>query len=174
MRTTFVISALLAVVAALPAPAPQEIDLDLFIHIPTPTVIQATGTPDKIVTYDTKAILASATAASSISVAVTDAASSVASASIVRRSACEPEPSGYGPVTTDPKDDAASFLANPAYANAANSAAVPAGYVQTFKNLNASSSAYGYLGFSNLQSYSPQTCAAKCKLCRLFLLFLDF
>ncbi|KAG9734145.1 hypothetical protein KCU73_g10856, partial [Aureobasidium melanogenum] len=43
-----------------------------------------------------------------------------------------------------------------------NSAAAPAGYVQTFKNLNASSSAYGYLGFSNLQSYSPQTCALKC------------
>lgn len=162
MRSTFVISALVAVVAALPAPAPQEIDLDLVVNIPTPTVIQATGTPDKIVTYDTKAILASATAASSISVAVTDAASSAAS--VVKRSACGPEPSGYGPVTTDPKDDAASFLANPVYANAANAAAVPAGYDQTFRNLNASSSAYGYLGFSYLQSYSPQTCATKCKL----------
>lgn len=162
MRSTFAISALVAVVAALPAPAPQEIDLDLIVNIPTPTVIQATGTPDKIVTYDTKAILASATAASSISVAVTDAASSAAS--VVKRSACGPEPSGYGPVTTDPKDDAASFLANPVYANAANAAAVPAGYDQTFRNLNASSSAYGYLGFSYLQSYSPQTCATKCKL----------
>ncbi|KAH0395479.1 glycoside hydrolase, partial [Aureobasidium melanogenum] len=79
-----------------------------------------------------------------------------------KRSACGPEPSGYGPVTDNPRDDAASFLANPVYANAANSAAAPAGYVQTFKNLNASSSAYGYLGFSNLQSYSPQTCALKC------------
>ncbi|KAH0395470.1 hypothetical protein KCU89_g10297, partial [Aureobasidium melanogenum] len=79
-----------------------------------------------------------------------------------KRSACGPEPSGYGPVTDNPRDDAASFLANPVYANAANSAAAPAGYVQTFKNLNASSSAYGYLGFSNLQSYSPQTCATKC------------
>ncbi|KAG9661651.1 hypothetical protein KCU64_g2438, partial [Aureobasidium melanogenum] len=163
MRTTFLISALVAVVAALPAPAPQEINLDLFVNIPTPTVIQATGTPDKIVTYDTKAILASATAASSISVAVTDAASAASSAaSVVKRSACGPEPSGYGPVTTDPKDDAASFLANPVYANAASSAAIPAGYVQTFKNLNASSSAYGYLGYSYLQSYSPQTCATKC------------
>ncbi|KAG9568413.1 hypothetical protein KCU71_g2119, partial [Aureobasidium melanogenum] len=163
MRSTFIISALVAVVAALPAPAPQEIDLDLLINIPTPTVIQATGTPDKIVTYDTKAILASAIAASSISVAVTDAASPASSAaSVVKRSACGPEPSGYGPVTDNPRDDAASFLANPVYANAANSAAAPAGYVQTFKNLNASSSAYGYLGFSNLQSYSPQTCATKC------------
>lgn len=171
MRSTFVISAFAAVVAALPAPAPQEINLDLFVNIPTPTVIQATGTPDKIVTYDTKAILASATAASSISVAVSDAASSTAN--IAKRSACGPEPSGYGPVTTNPKDDAASFLANPVYANTANSAAVPAGYVQTFKNLNASSSAYGYLGFTNLQSYNPQTCATKCKcIIILFLLSL--
>ncbi|KAI4717846.1 hypothetical protein E4T48_05951 [Aureobasidium sp. EXF-10727] len=160
MRSTFFVPALVAVVAALPAPAPQEIDLDLFLNIPTPTVIQATGTPDKIVTYDTKAILASATQVSSISVAVTDAASSTPS--IVKRAACGPEPSGYGPVTTNPKDDAASFLANPVYANAANAATVPDGYVQTFKNLNASSSAYGYLGFTNLQSYSPQTCATKC------------
>ncbi|THY30948.1 hypothetical protein D6D01_03050 [Aureobasidium pullulans] len=147
MRSTFLIPVLVAVVAALPAPNPQEIDLDLIINVPTPTIIQATGTPDQIVTYDTKAILASATAASSISVDITDVATSTPS--IVKRAACGPEPSGYGPVTSSPKDDAASFAANPVYANAANGAAVPSGYVQTFKNLNASSSAYGYMGRSN-------------------------
>jgi hypothetical protein len=160
MRSTFFIPALVAVVAALPAPAPQEINLDLFEKVPTPTIIQATGVPT-IVTYDTKALLASATAASSISVAITDAASSTPS--IVKRAVCSPQPSGYGPVTTNPKDDAASFAANAVYANAANAAAVPAGYAQTFKNLNASSSAYGYMGFSYLTEYNPQTCATKCK-----------
>ncbi|CAD0046852.1 unnamed protein product [Aureobasidium pullulans] len=149
MRSTFLIPALVAVVAALPAPNPQEIDLDLIINVPTPTIIQATGTPDQIVTYDTKAILASATAVSSISVDITDVATSTPS--IVKRAACGPEPSGYGPVTTNPKDDAASFAANPVYANAANSAA----------NLNASSSAYGYMGYTNLKEYNPQTCATK-------------
>lgn len=160
MRSTFFVSTLVAVVAALPAPAPQEINLDLFAQVSTPTIIQATGAPT-IVSYDTKALLASATQASSISVAITDAASSTPS--VVKRAVCSPQPSGYGPVTNNPKDDAPSFLANPIYANAANAAAVPAGYAQTFKNLNASSSGYGYLGFSNLQSYSPQTCATKCK-----------
>ncbi|KAG2163358.1 hypothetical protein VTO58DRAFT_110759 [Aureobasidium pullulans] len=160
MRSTFLIPALVAVVAALPAPNPQEIDLDLIVNVPTPTIIQATGTPDQIITYDTKAILASATAVSSISVDITDVATSTPS--IVKRAACGPEPSGYGPVTTNPKDDATSFAANPVYANAANSAAVPSGYVQTFKNLNASSSAYGYMGFTNLKEYNPQTCATKC------------
>jgi hypothetical protein len=160
MRSTFFIPTLVAVVAALPAPAPQEINLVLFADVPTPTTVLATGVPT-IVTYDTKALLASATAASSISVAITNAASSAPS--IVKRAVCSPQPSGYGPVTTNPKDDAASFAANSVYANAANAAAVPAGYVQTFKNLNASSNAYGYMGFSNLQQYNPQTCATKCK-----------
>jgi hypothetical protein len=160
MRSTFFIPTLVAVVAALPAPAPQEINLDLFAHVSTPTIVQATGLPT-IVTYDTKGLLASATKASSISVAITDAASSTPS--IVKRAVCAPQPSGYGPVTTNPKDDAASFAANPIYANAANAAAVPAGYAQTFKNLNASSNAYGYLGFSYLREYNPQTCATKCK-----------
>ncbi|CAD0054829.1 unnamed protein product [Aureobasidium pullulans] len=155
MRSTFLIPALVAVVAALPAPNPQEINLDLIINVPTPTIIQATGTPDQIVTYDTKAILASATAVSSISVDITDVATSTPS--IVKRAACGPEPSGYGPVTTNPKDDAASFAANPVYANAANSAAVPSGYVQTFKNLNASSSAYGYMGYTNLKEDPKNT-----------------
>lgn len=151
MRSTFFIPTLVAVVAALPAPAPQEINLDLFAQVPTPTVVQATGFPT-IVTFDTKALLASATKASSISVAITDAASSTPS--IVKRAVCSPQPSGYGPVTNNPKDDAASFLANPVYANAANAAAVPAGYAQTFQNLNASSSAYGYLVISCLLSFS--------------------
>jgi hypothetical protein len=160
MRSTFFLPTLIAVVAALPAPAPQEINLDLFANIPTPTSVQVTGVPT-IVTFDTKALLASATAASSISVAITNAAP--ATASVVKRAACAPQPTGYGPVTNNPKDDAASFIANAVYANAANSAAVPAGYLQTFKNLNASSQAYGYMGFSNLREYNPQTCATKCK-----------
>ncbi|KAI4848522.1 hypothetical protein E4T44_03884 [Aureobasidium sp. EXF-8845] len=159
MRSTSFLPALVAVVAALPAPAPQEINLDLFANIPTPTSVQVTGVPT-VVTFDTKALLASATAASSISVAITDAAP--ATASIVKRAACAAQPSGYGPITTNPKDDAASFVANAVYANAANSAAVPSGYSQTFKNLNASSQAYGYMGFTNLREYNPQTCATKC------------
>ncbi|KAI5272163.1 hypothetical protein E4T47_04595 [Aureobasidium subglaciale] len=160
MRSTFLVPALAAIVAALPAPAPQEIDLDLFVNIPTPTIIQVTGVPDQTSTYDTKAILASATAASSISVAITDAAASTPS--VVKRAACAAEPVGYGPVTNQPNDDAASFLNNPVYGNTAKSAAIPSGYQQTFSNLNASSSAYGYITFTNLKSYDTTQCALKC------------
>lgn len=160
MRSIILIPTLATFVAALPAPNPQVINLDLIINAPKPTFTQAVGVTAQLVTYDTKAILASATAASSISVALTNVASSTPSK--VKRAACGPEPSGYGPVTTNPKDDAASFLQNTVYSKAALNAIAPAGYVQTFKNLNASSSAYGYLGFSTLKEYNPQTCATKC------------
>lgn len=160
MRSNVLVPALAAIAAALPAPNPQQINLDLVLNAPRPTFTQATGVTAQVVTYDTSAILASATAASSISVALTNVASS--SPSVVKRAVCSPQPSGYGPVTTSPRDDAASFLANPVYANAALSAAVPSGYVQTFRNLTASSSAYGYLGFTNLKAYDTQACATKC------------
>lgn len=60
-------------------------------------------------------------------------------------------------------DTAANFLANPKYAAAAKNAGLPpAGYVQSFKNLQASSNAMGYLGYSTLDTYDTKTCASRC------------
>ncbi|KAI0153061.1 hypothetical protein GGR57DRAFT_492494 [Xylariaceae sp. FL1272] len=77
-----------------------------------------------------------------------------------KREACDPEPVGAGPIPST--DTAAAFLAFSDLSDAAENAAVPAGYVSAFTNLQASSSAYGYLGFTNLDSYDPAACAAKC------------
>ncbi|KAI5247013.1 hypothetical protein E4T42_06178 [Aureobasidium subglaciale] len=58
-------------VAALPAP--QEIDLDMVVAAPDPTYTQVLDATAQVVTYDTTAILAEATAAaSSVEIAVTD------------------------------------------------------------------------------------------------------
>ncbi|KEQ74650.1 hypothetical protein M436DRAFT_33222, partial [Aureobasidium namibiae CBS 147.97] len=48
------------------------------------------------------------------------------------------------------------------FASSASQAPVPQGYTQTFQNLNASNNAYGYMGYSVLQSYDTNACAAKC------------
>ena len=48
------------------------------------------------------------------------------------------------------------------FAAAASAAPTPSGYTNTFTNLNASSNAYGYMGFTTLSSYDSNACAAKC------------
>ncbi|KAI0190402.1 hypothetical protein EV127DRAFT_365151 [Xylaria flabelliformis] len=73
---------------------------------------------------------------------------------------CSPLEKGAGPVPVP--DTAEAFLASPDFTNAANSAPVPAGYFQTFSNLKASNSAYGYSGFSTLDSYDTAECARRC------------
>ncbi|KAK7978785.1 hypothetical protein PG988_006275 [Apiospora saccharicola] len=80
---------------------------------------------------------------------------------VVRRDgACATQPAGSGPVPTP--DTAASFLAFPDFANAANNAQVPRNYIQTFANLNSANNDYGFLGLINLASYDTQACATAC------------
>jgi hypothetical protein len=78
---------------------------------------------------------------------------------------CQVQPTGVslGP-QSDGTDSASAFKAYPAFSSNAVSAAsaVPTGYVNTFTNLGASNNAFGYMGYTLLQSYDQQTCADKC------------
>ncbi|RYC56894.1 hypothetical protein CHU98_g9302 [Xylaria longipes] len=78
---------------------------------------------------------------------------------VVKR-ACQPQTPGYGPVPDD--DTAAGFLSYSGFADAANSAATPDGYSVNYRNLKSSSNAYGYMGFTLLESYDTQACATQC------------
>ncbi|KAF2225585.1 hypothetical protein BDZ85DRAFT_174551, partial [Elsinoe ampelina] len=73
---------------------------------------------------------------------------------------CVPQPRGSGPVpTVDTPED---FLNETRFSTAANSADTPAGYVNTFTNLQASNNAYGYMGYTLLPTYNTTLCGAKC------------
>ncbi|CAD0087479.1 unnamed protein product [Aureobasidium mustum] len=153
--------ALPAIVANLAAalPRPQEIDLDMVIAAPDPTYTQIPGSSVQIVTYDTSAILAEATAAaSSISIAATNVATATSVAN-VKRNACDTQAAG---VYTYQTDSASAFRADPRWASMASNAPVPTGFVQTQTNANGANSAYGYLGYHNLDSYDVNACADFC------------
>lgn len=78
----------------------------------------------------------------------------------VKRQSCQAQPLGAGPVPSP--DTAEAFLAYADFAAAASAAPVPDGYYQTFSNLAASTSAYGYLGYTTLKAYDTAICASKC------------
>ena len=91
---------------------------------------------------------------------------------------CPAQPAGAGPVTTPDTDTA--FLANNIYSDAANNAATPSGYTRSFVNLKAATAGSGYLGFSSIGAYNPQTCANLCantfgcnafNICKYFTLY---
>ncbi|KAF2107277.1 hypothetical protein BDV96DRAFT_453237, partial [Lophiotrema nucula] len=74
---------------------------------------------------------------------------------------CAPQPDGYGPRPTPDTVDA--FYAYAPFHKAALTAITPSGYVNTFKDLNASTSANTYLGLYTLTSYDVQACAQHCE-----------
>jgi len=93
---------------------------------------------------------------------------------------CAPQPDGYGPVPTP--DTPSAFLAFSTLHALANSAPteVPSTqnqvYQQTFKDLNAASSAQSYLGLQTLHSYNVSECAAYCdatNLCTAFNIYIE-
>ncbi|KAI4715907.1 hypothetical protein E4T48_07913 [Aureobasidium sp. EXF-10727] len=154
----FVTLAFPALVAALPRP--QDIDIDMVIAAPDPTYTETPGSTAQIVTYDTTAIAAEATAAaSSISIAVTNVAS--ATAANLKRAACDAQPTGVADYALQ-TDTVAAFSADPRWPSLASAAPTPSGFVQTQKNANGANSAYGYLGYRNLKSYDSQACADIC------------
>ncbi|KAI0533713.1 hypothetical protein GGR58DRAFT_521176 [Xylaria digitata] len=92
---------------------------------------------------------------------------------VVKR-VCQAQPLGSGP--SPDVDTAAAFLSFSAFSEAAESATTPVGYSLNYRNLNASSNAYGYLGFTLLENYDTQSCATKCtdiNGCRSFNIFFE-
>ena len=142
--------------------APQVFDLDMVIAAPDPTYTIASDATAQVVTVNTAALIASASAAaSSVSIAITDVLS--ASAVVKRAASCTSLPTGiakYAMPTAS--DNAAAFKANPTFSSIAVSAPTPSGYVNTVTNAGGANDAYGYLGFSNLDDYDTNKCAAKC------------
>lgn len=74
---------------------------------------------------------------------------------------CVPQPTGISH-RSDP-DTPIGFVEDTYYSNTALSASVPEGWVPSFVNLNASSSAGGYKGYALLDKYDVQTCSDKCR-----------
>ncbi|KAK7921597.1 hypothetical protein PG985_009619 [Apiospora marii] len=98
--------------------------------------------------------------------------------------ACDVLAPGFGPVPSPDTDTA--FLQSPALSSAATGALLPNGHARQFQNLQASNSAYGYMGFITLtvgvpflfylivrpeeltniarQSYDTNQCAQQCNI----------
>ncbi|KAG9840039.1 glycoside hydrolase, partial [Aureobasidium melanogenum] len=142
----------------------QTFDMDMIL------AAEPVGTPSVPVVYvtgDSPTTTASATtvsyvesqAAASVSSEIIAAASSTA---LDKRAAstCVPQPTGV-PYNSSP-DTASAFLADGYYSSVASAAPTPAGYVNTFTNLQASNNAYGYMGYQLLKTYDTQLCSQIC------------
>ncbi|KAF6806031.1 hypothetical protein CSOJ01_09097 [Colletotrichum sojae] len=119
------------------------------------------GAAETIVSYDANAAAASIVAevmANPLPQATAPA--TVHKRTLAARAPCAPQPTGSGPAVSP--DTAAAFRSSADLAAAANNAATPAGYFNTFKNLQASNNAYGYMGYTTLGSYDTKLCASKC------------
>ncbi|KAG9661666.1 hypothetical protein KCV03_g9039, partial [Aureobasidium melanogenum] len=163
MRSIFAFSALAMLAAAIPTP--QEIDIELVNDTPDPTYTIDVGVTAQAVSYTDQAAQVSSVV-SSVSVAISDVLSGTAVATIAKRSACATQPTGvasYAPTGTGTtNDNPSSFLANTAFQAAATNAPIPPGYDNTFTNLQSSNNAYGYMGFTTLNTYDTNLCASKC------------
>lgn len=131
MRSVLAISALAALTFA--APTPQDIDFDLAIALANPSYSIEVGVTAQTVTYDAASIVSAVVAqVTSESVVETDVAKRV------KRTACQPQPSGASSAPTVSPDSPAAFASNTAFGSVASAAPLPAGYSNTFTNLNAS------------------------------------
>ncbi|KAK6088256.1 hypothetical protein SCUP234_00744 [Seiridium cupressi] len=140
----------------------QSFDFDVIDAAPVPTTTTAPiGAGESIVLYNSATAIASA--AADVFTSPVSAKRSVKNRlpDGKRDGSCSVQPAGAGPVP-DP-DTADAFLADSDLSSAANNAQTPAGFVQTFQDLQGSNSAYAYMGYTALSSYSAQTCADKCK-----------
>ncbi|CAJ2503499.1 Uu.00g108930.m01.CDS01 [Anthostomella pinea] len=155
MKTQAVIlQTLVSFAAASPLVPRQAIDVDLVNSAPDPTLVTVPiGPTADSVNYD----LAAAT---QLAVADPLTVPAATKRDLAARTACEVQPTGAGPVPDVDNDD--SFLKFADFSDAATSALVPSGYQQTYTDLQASSIAYGYLGYRTLDSYDTSACAAQC------------
>ncbi|KAK5019777.1 hypothetical protein LTR16_000280 [Cryomyces antarcticus] len=156
MRSALVFGAFAALAAA--SPVPQEIDYDSVdaAGLPPTATIPIVGATAQVVTYD------AAAAASSVAAEVTQDPASARKRDLGKRDgSCAVQPTGILSLVPSP-DTASAFLAADVFAAAATSASTPSGYTDTFTNLKASNNAYGYMGYTTLQSYNPTLCSQKC------------
>ncbi|KAF7940205.1 uncharacterized protein EAE98_000332 [Botrytis deweyae] len=159
MRSSLVtVAALMGMTFA--TPVPQDIDFAMVEAAPDPvTTGPPVGVTAQSIAYDAStAIIAATQAVASQSVANSDAAN----APKVKRTACQAQPAGATGAPAYASDSPSGFLANLGFSDAASAASTPAGYTQSFQNLKASNNAYGYMGFTTLETYDSELCALKC------------
>ena len=156
MRYTLITAALVGAAFAGPIEKRQDFDwdaIDAMDPVPTPDIpIVSAAAAQTTVSY------APAVAASSVSSAIladpTDTSLKVKRA--IDNSGCAAS------AVPSSSDTDSAFLANPTQTDAAKAASTPTGYTQSFSNLQGSSNAYGYMGYSLLTSYDTATCATRC------------
>ena len=73
---------------------------------------------------------------------------------------CAPQAEGHGPIPR--YDNVRGFYHSPEIHDAAASAAIPPGYVQSFASANGSFVGTQYLGHFELQSYNTLACSKRC------------
>lgn len=171
--------ALVAFAAASPLAEPQGLDFAAIAALPpAPTYTMATGVLAQTVSINQASLVSSIIVQASASPVVTtdDSYRRLRRQAIATCTGGSIQPVGAGPVSSP--DTPVGFKANNYYGLVANAAATPSGWSQVFQNLNASNSAYGYLGYTVLPSYDTATCASKCEaitgchavnICELFL-----
>ncbi|ORY63272.1 uncharacterized protein BCR38DRAFT_344496 [Pseudomassariella vexata] len=156
MKAALSLPAFAALAMAGPLVPRQDIDFVLVEDAPDPTLVMVpVGPTAQSVTYDLAAATRSATA-NPLPVEAVEKRG----ATLVARSPCQPQPSGSGPRVSPDTDNA--FLSSTELSSIAAAAPIPTDYSRMFVNLHASSSAYGYQGFTTLESYDTNLCAAKC------------
>lgn len=139
----------------------QSFDFEAIDAAPVPaTTTPPIGAGATTVIYNSATAISSAAAEVSAN-PVTEKRSVENRVPLSKRGSCGVQPAGAGPVPVPDTPDA--FLADAGFSSAANNAQTPSGFVQQFKNLTGSNSAYAYMGYTALSSYSAQTCADKCK-----------
>lgn len=171
MRTSSALHGIAALLAVTPAAFAQDIDFSMVDAAPNPSYSTALDATAQSVTYNPTAILASVTASvTSVTVTLSDVTDTSTAADVEKRAATTAatsgcttaavQPTGAGPVPSP--DTASAFLADAYFSSVAAGAPTPSGYTNTFSSQQASNNAYGYLGYTTLQSYDPVGCAAKC------------
>jgi len=170
LTKTAVLVGFAAMVAAKPMAYPQQLDLAALIA-QGPPATATIATTAGIITMDPSSLASEAAAsitASPLPQTLLDAAlekrstfATTSSTSSVNACATRPaQPTGAGPVPSP--DTASAFLANAAISSIAVNAPTPSGYVSAFTNLQAENNAYGYMGYTLLNSYDTAACAAQC------------
>ncbi|KAI0111186.1 hypothetical protein GGR51DRAFT_557591 [Nemania sp. FL0031] len=153
---TLILNGLVSLAGASPLQPRQLLDFDLLDSAPKPSVHTISiGEQPHTVHYDLPA-------ATQAAVADPLPVEAITKRGLAARTddSCTSLAAGAGPVPNP--DTADAFLAYDAFSTAAKTAAVPSGYFRTFENLQASNNAYGYSGYSTLESYDTAECARRC------------
>lgn len=152
-------------VAAFPAASPQGLDFDVISALPpAPTYTMSVDAVSQSVDINTAAMV------SSVYQAIATQSPSDVTVDKVKRNACSPLPTGVVGLVA-PNSTVSDFMASEQIVDAALGALTPTNYTQVYQNMNGSTSAYYYMGYTLMNSYDVATCAAKCSgmnLCQSF------